>query len=232
MYRLTLDRLRVAAITRSSQRAVLGRALTYVGHVAYDTRCWTEWLSGLLLNLDDLFSKLGTDDWEVPARSVGWTCWSTAEHIAGDFAHYAGQVAGSPQGHYAKFGFDTSRATTPDELREVVVVAGRLLIAAVHTANPQSTGWHPHGYFTPTGFAAIGAAEGLVHGHDIASALGMAWQPDPHLCAAVLAVTFPQTAGAEQQPPLNELLIQTGRGLSGTDPGRWTYGGAVRPASG
>ena len=74
-----------------------------------------------------------------------------------------------------KFSFDTSRATTPDELREVVRVAGGMLAAAVRTASPDCLVWHPHGYFTPGGFAAIGAAEGLVHGHDIAARLGRAW---------------------------------------------------------
>lgn len=200
--------------------------------MVYETRSWTEWLSGLLADLDDLFSKLRADDWQESARRVGWSCWSTAEHIAGDFAHYAGQVVGSPQGHYVKFGFDTSRATTPAELRETLTVAGRLLVAAVHTADPQSAGWHPHGYFSPTGFAAIGAAEGLVHGHDVASAVGLDWQPNPDLCSAVLRVAFPQATGTAQQSPLQTLLVQTGRGDTGGDPRPWSYGGAVRPASG
>jgi hypothetical protein len=74
--------------------------------------------------LDALLGVVLESEWESPAASVGWTCWQTVEHIAGDFAHYAAQIIGQPRDHYVKFGFDTSRATTPDELREVVRVAG------------------------------------------------------------------------------------------------------------
>lgn len=204
----------------------------YHRRVADDARTWTDLLSGLLVDLDDLFDKLEPDDWQVSALNVGWSCWSTAEHIAGDFAHYAGQVAGSPQGHYVTFGFDTTRASTPHELREVVTVAGRLLIGAVHTADPQSAAWHPHGYFTPTGFAAMGAAEGLVHGHDIASALGLDWRPDSTVCAAVLTTVFPQATPTEQQSPMRALLVQTGRDPQDESSQPWSYsGGAIRPVS-
>jgi hypothetical protein len=47
----------------------------------------------------------------------------------------------------------------------------------VRTASPDCLGWHPHGYYSAAGFAAIGAAEGLVHGQDIAAGLGIAWWP-------------------------------------------------------
>lgn len=197
--------------------------------MAGGVRTWTDSLSGLLVDLDELLDRLDADDWQLTAVNVGWSCWATAEHIAGDFAHYAGQVAGSPHGHYVTFGFDTSRASTPDELREVVMVAGRLLIGAVQTADPQSAGWHPHGYFNPEGFAAMGAAEGLVHGHDIASALGLDWDPDQDLCTAVLSKLFPDAAPNERQSPLEALLVRTGRDSHVESPRPWTYsGGAVR----
>jgi hypothetical protein len=64
-------------------------------------------------------------------------------------------------------------------------VAGGLLAAAVRAAGSHCLGWHPHGYFTAAGFAGIGAAEGLVHSHDIAAGLGMAWSPGPRLCDAL-----------------------------------------------
>jgi hypothetical protein len=69
---------------------------------------------------------------------VGWSCWRTVEHVCADFAHYAAQIIGQPRDHYVKY--------------------GGLLAAAVRTAGPHCLGWHPHSYFTPAGFAAIGAA--------------------------------------------------------------------------
>jgi hypothetical protein len=138
---------------------------------------WANVIADLVEDLDALLGVVPDSEWQSPAASVGWTCWQTAEHIAGDFAHYAAQIVGQPRDHYVKFSFDTSRATTPDELREVVRVAGGILAAAVRTASPDCLGWHPHGYFSAAGFAAIGAAEGLVHGQDIAAGLGIAWWP-------------------------------------------------------
>jgi hypothetical protein len=147
----------------------------------------------------------------VTRRQRGLSCWSTADHISSDFAHYAAQIIGQPRDHYVKFSFDTSRATTPDELREVVRVSGGLLAAAVHTARQDCLGWHPHGYFTAADFAAIGATEGLVHGHDIAAGLNVPWSPDQRLCEHVLGVVFPRAAHGGPASAFEGLLIQTGR---------------------
>jgi len=79
---------------------------------------------------------------------VGWTCWRTAEHVSGDFAHYAAQVASRATDHYVTFSFDTTRAKTPAELREVVRAAGGFLSACVRVADPIALAWHPHGMYT------------------------------------------------------------------------------------
>jgi hypothetical protein len=184
--------------------------------------------------LEALLNRVQAGRWESPAAHAGWSCRSTADHISSDFAHYAAQVIGQPRGHYVKFSFDTSRATTPDELREVVRVSGGLLAAAVRTASPGCLGWHPHGYFTAAGFAAIGAAEGLVHGHDIAVGLSMPWSPDKRLCEHVLSAVFPGAAHAVA-PAFERLLIQTGRAQRPRDkpPPAWSYaaGAALPPGA-
>lgn len=102
-------------------------------------------------------------------------------------------------------------------------MAGDLLVAAVRTGNSDSRGWHLHGLFNPSGFAAIGAAEALVHGYDIASGLGMGWEPDAQSCRQVLQAVFPAVADASS--PLQQLLHQTGR--RGGVPGSWDYGAAA-----
>jgi len=81
-------------------------------------------LADVVRELDALLTKIPDDRWDTPADNVGWSCRRTAEHVAGDFAHYAGQVVGQPENHYVKFSFDTSRAGTGLELAEVVSVAG------------------------------------------------------------------------------------------------------------
>lgn len=195
----------------------------------FEADVWAESLDEVVRELDALLSSVPASGWESPAASVGWTCWRTADHICGDFAHYAAQVIGQPRDHYVKFSFDTSRATTPEELREVVRVSGGLLAAAVRTASPDSIGWHPHGYFTPAGFAAIGAAEGLVHGHDIAAGLNLSWSPDPRLCERVLGKVFPDAAHGAPESAFQALLIQTGRTQrpQHEPPPAWNYAAAA-----
>lgn len=178
----------------------------------------------MVRELDALLIGIADDRWDTPAENVGWSCRSTADHIAGDFAHYAGQVVGQPGDHYVKFGFDTSRAATGPQLAEVVSVAGGLLVAAIRTADPDSRGWHPHGLFSPSGFAVVGAAEALIHGHDIASALGIGWEPDAQSCQQVLDAVFPAVA-TNVSAPFVELLRQTGRVGGVSAP--WNYGAVM-----
>jgi Mycothiol maleylpyruvate isomerase N-terminal domain len=195
---------------------------------------WATVVADVVDELDALLAVVPKSGWESPATSVDWTCWRTAEHIAGDFAHYAAQIIGQPRDHYVKFGFDTSRASTPDELREVVRVAGGMLAAAVRTASPDGLGWHPHGFFTPVGFAAIGAAEGLVHGHDIAAGLSMAWSPKQQLCEQVLSTVFPDGERKAGATAFTTLLTQTGRDVRprGERAPIWNYSAAAaRPLS-
>jgi hypothetical protein len=200
--------------------------------VGMPVELWAAVIADLVDELDALLGVVPESQWQSPAASVGWTCWRTADHIAGDFAHYAAQVIGQPRDHYVKFSFDTSRATTPDELREVVRVAGGILAAAVLTASPNCLAWHPHGYFTPAGFAAIGAAEGLVHGHDIAAGLGIAWSPRPQLCEQVLSTVFPDAERRTGATALTTLLIQTGRDERphGEPAPIWSYSAAAARA--
>jgi hypothetical protein len=89
-----------------------------------DADIWAEVVGDVVSELDVLLAGLQASAWESPAANVGWSCWRTVDHISGDFAHYAAQIIGQPRDHYVKFSFDTSRATTPAELPEVVRVAG------------------------------------------------------------------------------------------------------------
>lgn len=191
---------------------------------------WADVVLAVVAQLRRLWEVVPAADWSRPAAHVGWSCWQTAEHIAGDFAHYAGQVLACPPDHYVAFGFDTGRARTAAELVEVVAVAGGMLAAAVRTADPAAVGWHPHGLFDPAGFAAIGAAEGLVHGIDMATGLAVQWAPDDGLAEQVLARVFPGSRRPAGPSPVDNLLAHTGRGPHAMR--RWTYAGAAaRPTN-
>ena len=64
---------------------------------------------------------------------------------------------------------------------------GALLATVVRAAAPEARGWHPYGMADAEGFAAVGVAEVLLHTHDIATGLGIAYQPDADRCARVVA---------------------------------------------
>lgn len=108
-------------------------------------------------------------------------------------------------------------------------MSGGLLAAAVRSAGPGGLGWHPHGYFTAAGFAAIGAAEGLVHGHDIAAGQNVPWSPDQQVCEQVLSVVFPDVAHRLPVSAFEALLTQTGRMQRSPQepPPRWSYAAAA-----
>ena len=77
--------------------------------------------------------------------------------------------------------------------------------------------------------AAIGAAEGLVHGHDIATGLGLAWSPSPQVCGQVLSTVFPDAGHRAGSTALTDLLIRTGRDERPKDepPRVWSYSAAA-----
>jgi GNAT superfamily N-acetyltransferase len=133
-------------------------------------------------------------DWAgVRAGRLEWTCRETAEHVAGDLIGYATQLAGREQDAYAPFDIalldDADNAGT---LR-VVSAMGVLLAAAVRTTPRSVRAFHPFPFrhASREGFAAMGIAEVLLHTHDIAEGLGIAYEPPADLCEFVLTRIFP-----------------------------------------
>ncbi|MCC9308785.1 DinB family protein [Kitasatospora sp. RB6PN24] len=154
-------------------------------------------------------------DWTVAAGQLTWSCWETAAHVAHDLLAYAGQVAsGAPDG-YLPVDYQARETARPDQLLQLITGAGRLLSTALDAADPSLRAWH-WGPTDPTGFAAMGTAETLLHTHDIAQGLGLGWRPAAEPCARVLARLFPDAPAGD---PASVLLWQTGRGdLPGHQP--------------
>jgi hypothetical protein len=146
-------------------------------------------------------------DWQTRAGSLSWSCWTTAAHVARDLLAYAGQVAAQPGDAYLPFDLVVRTTAAPGEVLDVVAACGRLLSAALAAAAPDARAWH-WGPTDPSGFAALGVNEVLVHTYDITQGLGVDWRPLESLSAAVLARLFPN---APHGDPVQVLLWSTGR---------------------
>ncbi|MEO3973997.1 hypothetical protein [Streptomyces sp. CAU 1734] len=183
-------------------------------------------------------------DWSVAAGSLEWDCRETAEHLADDLFAYAAQLgpAEPPLDTLVPFAFARQRPGGPANavfadreagvpgLLQVIESAGALLTAIVRTKPATVRAHHGFGASDPEGFAAMGVLETLVHTHDIAEGLGLAWDPDPDLCDRVLHRLLPDApAGTDRW---TTLLWCTGRADL---PGRprlteWRWYGEPRPA--
>ncbi|MEV7007792.1 maleylpyruvate isomerase N-terminal domain-containing protein [Streptosporangium sp. NPDC051022] len=182
-------------------------------------------------------------DWDARAGSLEWSCWETVEHLADDLFSYAAQFAPEtpPLDDHVPFAWVrrkpdgpanvifAERRLGPAGLLSVLEASGALLVAMVRTAPPDVRAFHVFGVADPEGFAAMGVVEILVHTHDVAEGLGLAWEPPADLCARVLTRLFPDApAGTAPWPAL---LWSTGRAAL---PGRprlttWRWHGAPRP---
>ncbi|WP_282204123.1 maleylpyruvate isomerase N-terminal domain-containing protein [Kitasatospora fiedleri] len=154
-----------------------------------------------------LTPQLGLD-WGVPAGPLEWSCRDTLAHIGHDLLAYAGQLAARPTDRYLPFDLTVRQDTGPADLLATALACGDLLALALAAADPGLRAWH-WGPTDPSGFAAMGVAETLLHTHDITTGLALDWTPPPALCAAVLARLFPDAPAGEPAPVL---LWCTGRG--------------------
>ena len=181
-------------------------------------------------------------DWDRPASGLTWTVRSTVEHVADDLFAYAGQIAtATPElEEYVPFSYSADRPgeapVTTHARREagnegvvrVLDACGGMLVALARTRPADVRGYHPYGVSDPHGFAAMGTVETLLHLHDVAAPLGLAWDPDPAVVRRVLHRLFPDEAAAQE--PWSTLLRVTGR-----DPAvpldYWQWDGTVRGPS-
>lgn len=178
----------------------------------------------LRLSLAALRGAAADADWQRPAGTLTWSCWETAEHLADDLFAYAAQLGleAPPLDKEVPFLWERRREGGPANvtyaapgagasgLLQVLESCGAMLIALVRTAPADRRAYHRFGVSDAEGFAAMGAVEILVHTHDIATGLDLAWHPSAGLCDRVLARLFPDApADADRWATL---LWVTGRG--------------------
>lgn len=147
-------------------------------------------------------------DWAVPAGPLDWTCRDTAAHIAHDLTAYAGQLAAAPDDAYLPCDLTVRPTATTGQLLQIIAAAGGLLATALDAADPNLRAWH-WGPCDPSGFAAMGMAETLLHTHDITRSLAPDWTPPGELAELILHRLFPDAPGGD---PAAVLLWCTGRG--------------------
>ncbi|MDF3300446.1 GNAT family N-acetyltransferase [Streptomyces sp. K1PA1] len=152
-------------------------------------------------------------DWRaVRAGNLDWDCHTTAVHVADDLIAYAANLAGGAQDDYVPFDLALDEGTANAGLLHVIEATGALLAAAVNTAPPGARAFHPYPFRSADreGFAAMGVAEVLLHTHDLAQGLGLAYTPSDDLAEAVLTWLFPHVQPGPA--PWPTLLWATGRG--------------------
>lgn len=163
------------------------------------------------------------DAWDVPAGGLTWTCWETIEHTADDLFAYALQIGPSDpptdthvpaRWRHERDGgpgltIAVERAAGTLGLLRVLESCGAMLAGVVAGAPADRLSHHVYGVSDPEGFAAMGVVETAVHAHDVASALGLGWQPPADLCERVIDRLFPSLP--EHPDPWERLLWATGR---------------------
>ncbi|MFB7233815.1 maleylpyruvate isomerase N-terminal domain-containing protein [Streptomyces sp. NPDC056269] len=181
--------------------------------------------------------------WNDNAGSLEWDCWETVEHLSDDLFAYAAQLGPRtpPLDGEVPFVYEprrpggpantihANREAGPAGLLQVLEASGALLVAMVRTTPSQTRAHHVFGASDPEGFAAMGIVETLVHTHDLAQGLGLAWNPPADLCSRVLLRLFPDAPSSTD--PWLTLLWATGRGELPGHPRltTWRWHGTPRP---
>jgi hypothetical protein len=137
------------------------------------------------------------------------------------------QLASRAPAQYVSFFSRALRDATNAEVLELLEASGRLLSAVVRAAEPADRGYHPFGVADAEGTAGMGCIELLVHGGDIASGLGLSFEPPADVCDWILARMFPDrhAESAADFDPWTKIQWATGRvSLSGLpDVGEWRW---------
>ncbi|TDO30677.1 hypothetical protein EV643_13659 [Kribbella sp. VKM Ac-2527] len=156
-------------------------------------------------------------DWHGSAGTLEWSCRFTAEHAAHCLQAYAIQLASRAPTHYVSFFSRALEDATNAQVLELLEASGRLLSSVVRAAKPTDRGFHPFGMADAEGTAGMGGIEVLVHGGDIATGLGLPFEPPPDVCTWILARMFPDryaenaSLGSSDIDPWTTIQWATGR---------------------
>jgi len=167
----------------------------------------------------------------VPAHDLEWSVWDTVVHVNDDLYFYGAQVLLADEGDYICFELAADDHADPGRLLAALAVQARILSGSVAVADPNSRAHHVYGASDPTGFAAMGVVELLVHTYDAVHGRDSSstWTPPNGLAISVLERLFPHTPSGVADPPGELLLHMCGRIPLGERPRKadWRWYGAV-----
>ena len=129
-------------------------------------------------------------DWSRRAGELEWSCRQTLEHIPSAQIFYASQLALAAKERLAIARGGQDQLTVAELLLTVEVNAA-ILEHVLRAAPASARAFHPAGMADPSGFAAMGCDEILIHTADIAAGFEIDFKPPEDLCGSVLSRLFP-----------------------------------------
>jgi hypothetical protein len=137
-------------------------------------------------------------DFSAQVPVMGADVRRVVQHIATCLQWYAHDLVAGPTESPGPMPTWPPDAAPADLVRELGISA-ELLARVVALAGPADRAFHPWGVADPSGMAAIGIAEIVLHTDDVASALGLPWSPPVGPVTGTLARLFPD-APADGDP--------------------------------
>jgi uncharacterized protein (TIGR03083 family) len=133
-------------------------------------------------------------DWSRPIPELDWSVFDAVAHmIAGTIWYPIDLSAGG-----ARLQTLDIRALESSSHADLILTleSGAAVLAHTIDGSPDDVrGYHPYGRADPSGYAAMGCDEILVHTDDVSRAFGASFVPDDALCERVLRRLFPWAPG-------------------------------------
>ena len=149
-------------------------------------------------------------DCTVRAGEVDWNCLDTLGHITEALRFYGANLAMRAPARRPYPWTDTFAGTPETWLLALEATAELLAVVAEATA-PGDRAFHPAGMADAEGFLAMGCDEILIHAADVATGLGVEFQPPEEVCARVLARLFPWVERRQDETAWDLLRWSNGR---------------------
>ena len=147
-------------------------------------RFTTQDLVDLSSHVADLWHDANGCDWSARAGTLEWSCLHTADHAVDCVYAPAFFLASRRTDRYSAAGADLTLGSqaTPDLLCESLHIAARLLCGVVKDTPPDTLAIIFQGQQpvvgTPADFLPRAALELALHAYDVASGLGVQFEPD------------------------------------------------------
>lgn len=132
-------------------------------------------------------------DWSVRAGDLEWSVDRTIAHMTGAPAKYALYLSSRSTRYVAVWVYPAEDATRQERLEGIEGCAAALAGVAA-TAPRDAVGYHVTGMRNAEQFLAMACEELLVHTYDVASGLGLPYQPPEELCRLVIEHGYPGAA--------------------------------------